>query len=195
MMSAIVVRPVKKGVIMRGKYLLYGTLAAGLTLFVWQTISNVALPWHEATIKEFTNNDAVVQAVRAGAPENGMYYSHQGIIAAVSFTPDMADKSKAPMTANLVKQVVIDLVAGLLLCLVVARTGVGRKRDTALTLALAGLAAGIIEEMSDWNWYGFSASYTIVNFIDLAIQFALAGIVIAWFYKREMQGAPAATVR
>jgi hypothetical protein len=180
---------------MRGKYLLYGTLAAGLTLFVWQTISNVAIPWHEATMKEFTNNDAVVQAVHAAAPANGMYYSHQGIIAAVSFTPDMADKSKAPMTANLVKQVVIDLVAALLLCLLVARTGVGRKRDTALTLALAALAAGIIKEMSDWNWYGFSASYGIVNLIDLTIQFALAGIVIAWVYKREMQGAPVTTVR
>ena len=29
---------------MRGKYLLYGTLAAGIALFVWQTISNVAIP-------------------------------------------------------------------------------------------------------------------------------------------------------
>lgn len=180
---------------MRGKYLLYGTLAGGLTLFVWQTISNVAIPWHEATMKEFSNNDAVVQAVHAGAPANGVYYSPQGILAAVSFTPDMADKTKAPMSANLVKQAVIDLVAALLLCLLVARIGVGRKRDAASTLALAALAAGIIKEMSDWNWYGFSASYSLVNLIDLTIQFALAGIVIAWLYKREMQGPPLATVR
>ena len=101
----------------RGKYLLYGTLAASLTLFVWQTISNVA------------------------------------------------------------------------------RIGAGRKRDLALTLGLAALAAGILKELSDWDWYGFSATYTIVNVIDLTIQFAIAGIVIAWIYKREMQGAPGATVR
>ena len=172
---------------MRGKYLLYGTLAAGITLFVWQTMSNVAIPWHAATVKEFTNNTAAVQAIHAVAPTNGVYVAPEGIVAAVSFTPDMADKTKS-MGPNMVKQIVIDLVAALLLCLVVARIGVGRKRDTALTLGLAGLAAGIIKEMSDWNWYGFSASYAIVNEIDLTIQFALAGIVIAWVYKHEMKG-------
>ena len=177
---------------MRGKYLLYGTLAAGLTLFVWQTISNVALPFHEMTIKPFTNNAAVVEAIRAGISGNGVYFAPQGLVAAVSFTPDMADKTKA-MGGNLVKQAVIDLVVALLLCILVARIGVGRKRDTALTLALAALAAGILKELSDWNWYGFSASYATVNLIDLAIQFALAGIVIAWLYKREMRGVPVAS--
>ena len=174
---------------MRGRYLLIGTLAAALTLFVWQTISNVAIPWHSATIKAFTNNGAIVDAIRANTSGNGVYTAPQGIVAAVSFTPDMADKTKA-MGGNLAKQFVIDLVAALLLCVVVARIGVRRKRDTALTLGLAGLAAGIIKEMSDWNWYGFSASYSIVNEIDLTIQFALAGIVIAWVYKRQAAGAP-----
>jgi len=175
---------------MRGKYLLYGTLAAGLTLFVWQTISQVALPWHEATIKAFTNNGAVIDAIRANSSGNGVYVAPQGLVAAVSFTPDLADKTKA-MGGNLVKQAGIDLVVALILCVLVGRIGVGRKRDTALTLALAALAAGIMKEISDWNWYGFSASYASVNVIDLVIQFALAGAVIAWFYKREMQGTAA----
>jgi hypothetical protein len=172
---------------MRGKSLLYGTLAAAITLFVWQTISNVAIPWHTATVKSFTDNTAAVQAIRVVAPTNGVYASPEGVLAAVSFTPDMADKSKS-MGPNMVKQIVIDLIAALLLCLVVGHIGVGRKRDVALNLGLAGLAAGIIKEMSDWNWYGFSASYAIVNEIDLTIQFALAGIVIAWIYKSGMRG-------
>jgi hypothetical protein len=175
---------------MRGKYLLYGTLAAGLTLFVWQTISQVALPWHEATIKAFTNNGAVIDAIRANSSGNGVYVAPQGLVAAVSFTPDLADKTKA-MGGNLAKQAGIDLVVALTLCVLVGRIGVGRKRDTALTLALAALAAGIMKEISDWNWYGFSASYASVNVIDLVIQFALAGAVIAWLYKREMQGTAA----
>jgi hypothetical protein len=170
---------------MRAKYLFYGTLAAGLTLFVWQMISQVVIPWHEATIKPFTNNGAVVDAIRAGTSGNGVYYSPQGLVAAVSFTPDLADKSTA-MAGNLMKQAGIDLVVALTLCIVVARIGVGRKRDTAPTLALAALAAGIMKEISDWNWYGFSASYASVNVMDLVIQFALAGAVIAWIYKRQM---------
>jgi hypothetical protein len=172
---------------MRGKSRFYGTLAAGIALFVWQTISNVAIPWHAATVKAFTDNAAAVQAIHVVAPTNGVYAAPEGLLAVVSFTPDMADKSKS-MGPNMLKQIVIDLFAAFLLCLVIERIGVGRKRDAALTLALAGLAAGIIKEMSDWNWYGFSASYAIVNEIDLTIQFALAGVVIAWIYKRGMRG-------
>ena len=174
---------------MTGKYLLYGTLAAGLTLFVWQTISNVAIPWHTATMTEFSNKDAVVQAVHAGAPKNGVYFSEQGILAAVSFTPDMADKTKISMTPNLSKQLVIDLVAALILCVLVARVGVRRKRDTAMQLALAALAALVIRELSDWNWYGFGASYAVVNIIDVTISFALAGAVIAWVHKKQVGSA------
>jgi hypothetical protein len=172
---------------MNGKFLLYGTLAAAITLFVWQTVSNVAIPWHAATVKSFTDNTAAIQAIHVVAPTNGVYASPEGVLAAVSFTPDMADKSKS-MGPNMAKQIVIDLIAALLLCLVVGHIGVGRKRDMALNLGLAGLAAGIIKEMSDWNWYGFSASYAIVNEIDLTIQFVLAGIVIAWIYQRGTRG-------
>jgi hypothetical protein len=171
---------------MRGKYLLFGTLAGGLTFFIWQVISNVALPLHEATLREFTNNGAVVDAVRANTTGNGVYMAPQGITAAVSFTPDMADKTKTTMVPNMLKTLVVDLIVALLLCFLVARIGVGRKRDTALTLALGALAVGIIKELGDSIWYGFSMSYAIVNVIDLAIAFALAGIVIAWVYKREM---------
>src|SRR2546423_13028687 len=85
------------GEVMRGKYLLYGTLAAGLTFFVWQTISNVAIPWHTATMSEFQNSAAAVQAIKAAAPTNGVYFANQGILAAVAFTPDMADKTKISM--------------------------------------------------------------------------------------------------
>jgi uncharacterized membrane protein YhaH (DUF805 family) len=172
---------------MNGKYLLYGTLAAGITLFVWQTISNVAIPWHSATMTEFKDNAAAVNAIQSIAPTNGMYYSRQGALVARSFTPDVADKSQA-MGPNMAKQVVIDLVAALVLCIVVAQIGVRRKRDTAMQLALAGFAMVVIKELSDWNWYGFAASYEIVNIIDLTIQFALAGVVIAWIYKRQMRG-------
>lgn len=177
---------------MRGKYLLYGTLAAGLTFFVWQTIANVAIPWHTATMSEFQNNAAVVQAIKAAAPTNGVYYSNQGIIAAVSFTPDMADKTKISMVPNLSKQLALDLVAALVLCFVVAKVGVRRKRETVLLVAAVGFAALLIKELSDWNWYGFAASYAMVNIIDQTIGLALAALVIAAIYKRQMRDNAAA---
>jgi hypothetical protein len=169
---------------MRGKYLLYGTLAAGLTFFVWQTISNVAIPWHTATMSEFQNPSAAVQAIRAAAPTNGVYFANQGVIAAVAFTPSMADKTQISMVPNMSKQLALDLVAALVLCFVVASMGARRKRETVTLVAMAGFAAVMIKELSDWNWYGFSASYALVNIVDQTIGFALAGLVIAAIYKK-----------
>jgi hypothetical protein len=177
---------------MNGKFLLYGTLAAGITLFVWQTISNVAIPWHAATVTAFTDNAGAVKAVQAIAPTNGVYAAPEGVLLVQSLTPDLADKTKS-MGPNMAKQIVIDLIAAFVLCIVVARIGVRRKRDTALTLALAALAIVMIKELSDWNWYGFAASYEIVNIIDLTISFAIAGAVIAWVYKKQVGGGALAS--
>lgn len=172
---------------MTGKYLLYGTLAAGATLFAWQTVSNVVIPWHEATMTNFPDNGSIVTAVRANAPRNGVYYSPNGILAAVSMTPDLANKENA-MGAMMGRQVAIDIVAALLLCVLVVRIGARTRGETALILALGGLVAGMIREFSDWNWYGFAGSYALVNTIDLTISLALAGFVIALIRDRQMGG-------
>jgi hypothetical protein len=173
---------------MKAKYLLYGTLAAGLTLFVWQTISNVALPWHKVTVNAFKDNAAAVQAIRAQAPTNGVYFAPEGILLAQSFTPDLADKSKT-MGPNIAKQLVVDLVVALILCLVLSDQSVRRKAgDVALKLGAVGLSAAMIKELSDWNWYGFAASYAVVNIVDLTLQFVLAGLVITWIRNRLSRG-------
>ena len=170
---------------MNAKFLVVGTLAAALTLYVWQVISNVALPWHEATMHmwEGTTNDAVVQAIRANAPENGVYFSGQGILAAISMTPDLADKTQA-MGAMMAKQVVIDVVVGFLLVLVLVRTGPMTPKRTAITFAIAGLAAGVVTEISSWNWYGFDLAFSMVNVVELAIAWFLAGFVLATVQRR-----------
>lgn len=172
---------------MKGKFMLYGTLAAAVTLFVWQAVSNTAIPWHKATINTFRDNAAAVQAIRAQAPANGVYAAPEGIVLAQSLTPTLADKSKS-MGANLAKQFVIDLIAAFVLCLVLADQSVRRRaRDVALRLGGIGLAAVMIKEFSDWNWYGFSASYAFVNTVDLTIQFIIAGLVLTSIRNRLMR--------
>ncbi len=170
---------------MNTKFIVVGTLAAALTLYVWQVISNVALPWHEATMHmwEGAANDAVVQAMRTHAPENGVYMSGNGVLAAVAFAPDFSDKSQnmGPMMA---KQVGIDIVVAFLLVLVLARTAAMTPTRTGVAFALAGLAAGIVTEMSNWNWYGFDFAFSAVNVVDLAIAWFLAGLVLAIVQRR-----------
>lgn len=170
---------------MNTKFIVVGTLAAALTLYVWQVVSNVALPWHNATMTmwEGATNDAVVQAMRTHAPENGVYASGNGVFAAVSFAPDFSDKSQnmAPMMA---KQIGIDIVVAFLLVLVLARTVATTPVRTGVAFALAGLAAGIVTDVSNWNWYGFDFAFVMVNVIDLAIAWFLAGLVLAIVQRR-----------
>ena len=170
---------------MNGRFLLTGTAAAALTLFAWQTVSNTAIPWHTATMRAFQNNDAAVRAIRAQAPENGVYFSPQGVLAAVAFTPDLADKTRA-MGGMLGRQLLIDLGAAFVLSLVVLRLAASSPLGVAVTLGLAGLATAGISQLSDWNWYGFAPSYAIVNTVDLTINLFLAGLVLGALKRREL---------
>jgi hypothetical protein len=171
-----------------GRFLVLGTVVTAIALFAWQSISNVVLPWHAATMGEFANNDVVVQAIRANARENGVYFSPQGILAAVALTPNLIDKTTL-IGEMLGKQFVINLAVSLLLALVVLRLRPSTTMGTATALAMAGLAGSALIELSNWNWYGFALSWSTVNLMDHTIQWFLAGLVLATLMRRF---APAA---
>ena len=172
---------------MRIKLLMAGSLAAGLALFVWQTISQVVVPWHEATMREFENAPRVVEAIRAGAPENGMYFAGQGILAAVAFTPTMDDKTSMEfMGPMLVRQFATNVLIGLLLCLMLITVhGVGPVTGARIA-GIAAAAAALTINVSNSIWYGFSMMFTLVNSIDLVIGWSVAGAAIGWLARRLM---------
>jgi hypothetical protein len=169
---------------MNGRVLALAVLVGTIVIFAWQTISNAALPWHRMTMRRFANNDSLVRQIRAAAPSNGMYYSNQGVLASVAMTPDFADKTALPFTSMLTKQIAIDVVMAIALLIVVLRMPGAAPLAIGFTLGAAGFAAGVALELSDWNWYGFSAGYTIVNAIDVTIQCFIGGFATAFFLKR-----------
>src|SRR5687768_2292704 len=128
-------------VTMKAKHLVLAALAGGLTLFGWETISNTAIPWHNATIRAFTDSNAVVKAIKANAPANGMYVDIRGVVAAVSFTPDMADRSTlvGPMIG---KQLVLDIALAFVLLLAFQRLPRATTRQYAWGSAVAALVVG-----------------------------------------------------
>jgi hypothetical protein len=46
-------------------------------------------------------------------------------------------------------------------------------------VAVAALAGAIICRMPDWNWHGYSSSYTAVQVIDTFIGWLLVGFALA----------------
>ena len=177
---------------MRGRSLLVGTLVTALALFVWQSLSNTVIPWHTLAMKTFANDTAAVRAIHAAAPANGLYFSPRGVLMVTAFTPGLADKSAA-MGAPLTRQLVLDVVAAFVLALVVARLVAPAPLATGTLLGLAGLGAGIIACMSNWNWYGYPAAFEVVNTIDLAINLFIGGALLAWFARRGARASTPAT--
>ncbi len=164
------------------RYLLVGTLATTVTLFVWQALSNAVIPWHSTPMRELTPAEAA--AVHAALPANSFYYSKAGILAVVDAAPDFHDRSRE-MGLPLARQAVIDVVAVLLLAFVVLRMP-RRTRPLGLgaTLAMAAAGIAVVLAISDWNWYGFPLNFELSNVADLAVQGFLAGLLLAWARRR-----------
>ena len=167
-----------------------GALVAGaVTLFAWETLSNAVLPWHRLTMRAFADSNAVVTAVREHAPRNGLYVDDRGIVAAVSFLPDLSSRSGllGPMLA---RQAVLDLVVAAVFLLAMIRLPRATTAQYAGVFAVTAFAVSASTFLSNWNWWGYPAAWTLVQVVDRTIGFALMGLVMGWIVSRA---APRAT--
>ncbi|HZS08669.1 MAG TPA: hypothetical protein VFD58_27795 [Blastocatellia bacterium] len=176
---------------MKARYLIVSTLAAGITIFLWGAVSHMAIPWPETALREFKDNGAIVAAVRAQTPGNGVYLAPQGVFMAVSLRPDLADKTQF-MGPSLVRQFLFELAVGFVLSLILLWIPARTPLAVAGLFGLLAIAAGVEQLLPEWNWYGFSAIYTALEFVDLVVGWCLAGLVIGAL-RRHFLNTEAAT--
>jgi hypothetical protein len=174
---------------MKATHLAIAALAGGLTLYGWETISNTAIPWHQATFRSFSDSTAVVQAIKGGAPQNGMYVDVRGVVAAVSFMPDMGDRSRL-IGSMIVKQLLLDIAIGFVLLLALQRLPRATTKQYGWGFAVAALAVGASIFVSDWNWWGFSLAWMFINLIDRVIGYGLLGLVLGGLLNRWSAAKP-----
>ena len=166
---------------MKGKYIVSAALLGGLTLFIWGFIWHAALPLYEGKVMfEVADSQAVNSIIQQNATHgNGVYYTKEGVLAVVSFTPDMADKTQAmgmPITIEFITNVLV----ALLFAIIIGRTGTfGSALKGALFMGLVGLTGLLSTELSYWNWYGFSTGFITLNIIGESLSWFLAGLVIS----------------
>jgi hypothetical protein len=168
---------------MKTRYLIFATLAAGLSIFLWESVWHVANPMYEKAVLPFKDDRAFVESVRTQAPVNGIYLAPQGVFASVSMTPDLADKTQM-MGTFLVRQVLIDILVGFLLSLALLRTQIRSPLKAAGFILLLAVAAGVHRILPQWNWYGFSLLFSALEFLGLVIGWGLAGLVIGALRRR-----------
>jgi hypothetical protein len=160
-------------------------VAGAATLFIWETLSNAALPWHRMTMRTFPDSTAAVSAIRAQAPANGLYYDDRGVVAAVAFLPDMSSRA-ALLTPMMLRQIVLDLVVAAIFLLAMARLPRATPLQYAGIFAVAALGISLSTFVSNWNWWGYPAAWTAVQVVDRAIGFALMGLVMGLMAHRAM---------
>ena len=182
------------------KSLILGTILGGLMAFVWSSISWELIGWHEKTMVAFHNEDEVSAVIASHAGQDGTYIL-PSMPPTVGLTPEqkknviaavMQKMQAGPIMVAAVRRggfgsysrgLIIQLLslmaaAFLLTWLLLQTTGLSYARRVAF-LAVVGLAATVIVDLPNWNWWGFSGPYTAVNLADSTLTWLFAGLVIA----------------
>jgi hypothetical protein len=168
--------------------------------FVWSSISWELIGWHEKTMVAFHNEDEVSAVIASHAGQDGTYIL-PSMPPTVGLTPEqkknviaavMQKMQAGPIMVAAVRRggfgsysrgLIIQLLslmaaAFLLTWLLLQTTGLSYARRVAF-LAVVGLAASVIVDLPNWNWWGFSGPYTAVNLADSTLTWLFAGLVIA----------------
>ena len=160
---------------MNAKFLILGTIAGGIVLFVWGGLTHAVLP---QPIREFKDAQALVQVIRANTEGNAVYFARQGVFTSVAFRPDFGDKTQ-DIAPSLMIQFCTDCLSALLLCLAITRLNANSVLGRAGWLLVLGLAAFTLKIMPYWNWYGFSTSFIAMEALDLVGKFFIGGLVLS----------------
>jgi hypothetical protein len=193
------------------KSLVLGAILGGLTAFTWSFISWDLLPWHEKQLHSFQNEDEVSAVIASHAPESGNYLLPTGP-SQEGLSPDqkkaaqeirMQKMQKGPLVFAAIRregfgsfpkvlltQLLYQMFAALLLTWMLLQTSGLSYARRVVFLAIAGLAASVIADLPNWNWWGYSATYTFVNLIDYTLTWLLAGLVITKVAKPQTAAAP-----
>jgi len=182
------------------KSLILGTILGGLMAFVWSSISWELIGWHEKTMVAFHNEDEVSAVIASHAGQDGTYIL-PSMPPTVGLTPEqkknviaavMQKMQAGPIMVAAVRRggfgsysrgLIIQLLslmaaAFLLTWLLMQTAGLSYAHRVAF-LAIVGLAASVIVDLPNWNWWGFSSAYTAVNLADSTLTWLVAGLVIA----------------
>lgn len=172
---------------MKMKSLVLGTLLGGLTALVWSNVSWEVIGWHEKTLLTFQKDEEAAAVISSHTVEDGTYLMPYG-------TSKEAQErmQKGPIVVAAVRrggigpvgrlfavQVAILFAAAFLLTWLLLHTSGLSYARRVMFLAVVGLAGSVIVDLPNWNWWGFSGSFTAVDVADNVLTCLLTGLVIA----------------
>ena len=187
------------------KQLVLGTILGGIVLFVWSFIAWTFVPWPGEPLLSFTNDEAVVAAIKANAARSGNYLLPNEVKRTAGMTDEqykaaqqaaMDKMSRGPIIfaairlepfGSMVKPLVIkfitQLVAAFLASFLLLQTNGLSYAIRILFVTILGLIIFVGANVDEWNWWGFSNAYTAMQIGVTLIGWFLAAFAIAAFVR------------
>jgi hypothetical protein len=178
-------------------------VAGGLIVFIWGLFSWMVFPWHQTSLKKFTNESEVATVISENAPTAGMYvlpntFAYNDKTSQEHMTQGMTMMEKGPfMFASIrpngmgkmslgpfILSLFIQIIGAFIVTWMLMKTKGLIFRKQVGFVTLFGLGVGILTQIPDWNWWGFSCVYVLTNLADLVIGWFLAGLAIAKIIKK-----------
>jgi hypothetical protein len=180
---------------------LIGALVGGAIGWLWGAISWAALPWHHATFLSFRDEDEIARVMLAQAPRSGVY----GLPSPPKHDPSL-DKAareardraaqeqmrRGPVVTAVIQRdgfgsvplailraFVIYVAAAAVLTWLLQQVGGAPYWQQVRIVTAVGLAAALICRLPDWNWHGYSTSFTLVHVADHVVGAFLVGLGLA----------------
>ena len=185
-------------------HLLLAALAGGVALFIWGAVSWMALPWHNTTYEQLTDEDDFVRAVERNAPASGAYGvpSPGGGCGGGAKSPEekkalmakamarmksgpmvfavVTRGGMAPMWTYMLKSLLIGVIAAGLAAWLLQKTAIVTTLDRAMFVMLVAGVGQFSSHMLNWNWHNYPTRFTAVMLADAAVGWFLVGLAVAF---------------
>jgi hypothetical protein len=157
-------------------------VAGAIVLFIWSSISWMVLPWHQKTLHQFKDGAMLAAVLKANVDQSGVYLlptdnetdsQPPAVFAAVSL------EGRRSMGAALVIYFFTECVASLLAVWLLSKTTISSYSGRVTFILVFAIAASIIANLPNWNWWSFDSHYTVAAMADIIIGWLLAGLVMA----------------
>lgn len=177
-------------------------LVGAVVVFIWTGVSWMVFPWHNWDVKAFKDEGKVVaEALQSQSNGYGLYMipycdpanskdpekqkaweqkAKQGPFAYMSVKPDgIKWDMKMALGVQFLISLGVALMAAILLGYCKATSLIGR----AWFVTFAVTAGAVLTQLSNWNWWAFPTTATLVNIADVVIAWYLAGLFMAKIVK------------
>jgi hypothetical protein len=190
---------------MSARVLLAGILG-GIAMFIWSFIAHDLLPLGEIGMRQFDNEDHVLDILKTDLGDAAGIYHFPGHMAGPNATrQERAEAIKRAMEKAasgpsgiliyhssrqfsfgklLGVEFTTELLEAILAVFLLSQTGIQSLGGRIGFVLVVGILAAMTTNIPYWNWYGFPSNYTAAYMFTEIVGFLLVAIVAALLLPR-----------